>query len=68
VPVVLNAQIFISSTGMGKTFLASVLADQACQNGQTARDFRASELSLQLKLSKVVRFANYIVHDLLPKK
>jgi DNA replication protein DnaC len=44
--------IVVGPTGVGKTFLASVLADQACQHGQTARYFRSSDLILELKLSK----------------
>ncbi len=44
--------IMVGPTGVGKTFLASVLADQACQHGHTARYFRSSDLLLELKLAK----------------
>lgn len=44
--------IVVGPTGVGKTFLASVLANQACQHGQTTRYFRSSDLILELKLAK----------------
>ena len=44
--------ILVGATGVGKTFLASVLAQQGCHLGYTVRYFKCSELSLELKLSK----------------
>jgi DNA replication protein DnaC len=44
--------ILVGPTGVGKTFLASVLADQACQQGQTVRYLRSSDLMLEFKLVK----------------
>jgi DNA replication protein DnaC len=44
--------IIIGPTGVGKTFLASVLADSFCQQGHTARYFRTADLLLELKLTK----------------
>ncbi len=42
----------IGPTGVGKTFLASVLADTLCQQGHTVRYFRTADLLLELKLAK----------------
>lgn len=44
--------IIVGPTGVGKTFLASVLAEHSCQIGYTARYFRCSELIMELKLAK----------------
>lgn len=44
--------IIMGPTGVGKTFLASVLADCFCQQGHTVRYFRTSDLLLELKLAK----------------
>jgi DNA replication protein DnaC len=44
--------IMVGPTGVGKTFLASVLADQCAQLGRTVRYFRSSDLILELKLAK----------------
>jgi DNA replication protein DnaC len=44
--------VIVGPTGVGKTFLASVLADQCAQQGRSVRYFRASELILELKLAK----------------
>jgi DNA replication protein DnaC len=45
--------IVVGPTGVGKTFLASVLAHHAAQQGHTVRYFRTSDLCLELKLAKV---------------
>lgn len=44
--------ILVGPTGIGKTFLSSVLADQACKQGYTVRYFRMTDLLLELKLAK----------------
>lgn len=44
--------IVVGPTGVGKTFLSSVLADQFCQHGHTVRYFKCAELMLELKLAK----------------
>jgi len=44
--------IIVGPTGVGKTFLASVLAEQCCQLGYSARYFKCSDLILELKLAK----------------
>lgn len=44
--------IVVGPTGVGKTFLASVLADQFCQQGHAVRYFRTADLLLELKLAK----------------
>lgn len=44
--------IVVGPTGVGKTFLASVLADGFCQQGHAVRYFRTTDLLLELKLAK----------------
>jgi len=44
--------IVVGPTGVGKTFLSSVLANQCAQQGHTVRYFRSSDLTLELKLAK----------------
>lgn len=44
--------IMVGPTGVGKTFLASVLADAFCQQGHSVRYFRTADLLLELKLAK----------------
>jgi DNA replication protein DnaC len=44
--------IIVGPTGVGKTFLASVLADTVCQQGHSVRYFRTADLLLELKLAK----------------
>lgn len=44
--------IMVGPTGVGKTFLASVLADGFCQQGHSVRYFRTADLLLELKLAK----------------
>ena len=44
--------ILVGPTGIGKTFLSSVLADQSCRQGHTVRYFRMTDLLLELKLAK----------------
>jgi DNA replication protein DnaC len=44
--------IVVGPTGVGKTFLASVLADSLCQHGHSIRYFRTTDLLLELKLAK----------------
>jgi DNA replication protein DnaC len=44
--------IVVGPTGVGKTFLSSVLADQFCQQGHAVRYFRTADLLLDLKLAK----------------
>jgi DNA replication protein DnaC len=44
--------VIIGPTGVGKTFLASVLADAICQQGQSVRYFRTADLLVELKLAK----------------
>jgi DNA replication protein DnaC len=45
--------ILVGPTGVGKTFLSSVLAHQCAQHGFSVRYFRCSDLLLELKLAKV---------------
>jgi len=40
-------------TGVGKTFLACVLADHLCKQGDTVRYFKTAELLAELKFAKV---------------
>lgn len=44
--------IVVGPTWVGKTFLASVLADQFCQMGHAVRYFRTADLLLEVKLAK----------------
>jgi DNA replication protein DnaC len=44
--------ILMGPTGVGKSFLACVLADHLCKQGHTVRYFKTTDLILQLKLSK----------------
>lgn len=44
--------ILVGPTGIGKTFLSSVLANHACTQGHTARYLRSADLVLELKLAK----------------
>lgn len=44
--------IVVGATGVGKTFLSSVLADQFCTVGQTVRYFKCAELLMELKFAK----------------
>jgi len=44
--------ILVGPTGVGKTFLSSVLANQCCQQGHTVRYCRTADLLLELKLAK----------------
>lgn len=44
--------IVVGPTGVGKTFLSSVLANQCAQQGRSVRYFRSSDLILELKLAK----------------
>lgn len=45
--------ILSGPTGIGKTFLACVLADHLCKQGHTVRYFKTAELIRELKLAKV---------------
>jgi DNA replication protein DnaC len=45
--------IFMGPTGVGKTFLACVLADHLCKQGYTVRYFKTAELLSELKFAKV---------------
>lgn len=45
--------IFLGPTGVGKTFLACVLADHLCRQGYTVRYFKTAELLSELKFAKV---------------
>jgi DNA replication protein DnaC len=45
--------ILVGPTGVGKTFLSSVLANQGCTLGYTVRYLRSADLLLELKLAKV---------------
>jgi DNA replication protein DnaC len=44
--------ILAGPTGIGKTFLACVLADHLCKQGHAVRYFKTAELLQELKLSK----------------
>lgn len=44
--------LLVGPTGVGKTFLASVLAERLCQQGLSVRYFKTAELVLELKLAK----------------
>lgn len=44
--------IVVGPTGVGKTFLSSVLANQCCKQGHTVRYFRSADLILELKFAK----------------
>lgn len=44
--------ILMGPTGVGKSFLASVLAEHLCRQGHTVRYIKTADLILQLKLSK----------------
>lgn len=45
--------ILVGPTGVGKTFLACVLADQLCKQGFAVRYLKTAELLSELKLAKV---------------
>ena len=44
--------ILMGPTGVGKSFLASVLANHLCKQGHTVRYIKTADLVLELKLSK----------------
>jgi DNA replication protein DnaC len=44
--------MLVGPTGVGKTFLSSVLANHCCILGQTVRYIRSADLLLELKLSR----------------
>lgn len=44
--------ILMGPTGIGKSFLASVLSDHLCKQGHSVRYFKTADLILELKLSK----------------
>ncbi|KAI9129111.1 IS21-like element helper ATPase IstB [Acaryochloris sp. CCMEE 5410] len=44
--------IFLGSTGVGKSFLASVLANHLCKQGHSVRYIKTADLLLELKLTK----------------
>jgi DNA replication protein DnaC len=44
--------VLMGPTGIGKSFLACVLADHLCKQGHTVRYFKTADLILHLKLSK----------------
>ncbi|MGF1604029.1 MAG: IS21-like element helper ATPase IstB [Thermosynechococcaceae cyanobacterium] len=44
--------ILMGPTGVGKSFLASVLAEHLCRQGHTVRYIKTADLILQLKLAK----------------
>lgn len=44
--------LMVGPTGVGKTFLASVLADRLCKQQVSVRYFKTAELVLELKLAK----------------
>lgn len=45
--------MLIGPTGVGKTFLSCVLAENLCKQGITVRYFKTAELLCQLKMAKV---------------
>ena len=45
--------IFMGPTGVGKTFLACVLADHLCKQGHTVRYCKTADLLAELKFAKV---------------
>ncbi|MGG6266040.1 ATP-binding protein [Leptolyngbya sp. AN10] len=45
--------IIVGATGVGKTFLSSVLADQFCTLGHSVRYFKCADLLMELKFAKV---------------
>lgn len=44
--------ILLGPTGVGKSFLACVLADHLCKQGHTVRYFKTADLILELKFAK----------------
>jgi DNA replication protein DnaC len=44
--------ILLGPTGVGKTFLATVLADHLCQHGFAVRYCKTADLILELRLAK----------------
>ncbi|QZZ20275.1 IS21-like element helper ATPase IstB [Leptothermofonsia sichuanensis E412] len=44
--------IMVGPTGVGKTFLSSVLANRCCTLGQTVRYIRSADLIMELKLAR----------------
>ena len=44
--------LIVGPTGIGKTFIASVLTQHLCRNGQAARYFKTHELLSELKLAR----------------
>lgn len=44
--------IIVGATGVGKTFLSSVLADQFCTLGHSVRYFKCADLLMELKFAK----------------
>jgi DNA replication protein DnaC len=44
--------IIVGATGVGKTFLSSVLADQFCTLGHPVRYFKCADLLMELKFAK----------------
>lgn len=44
--------LIVGPTGIGKTFVASVLTQHLCRNGQSARYFKTHELLRELKLAR----------------
>ena len=45
--------VLVGPTGVGKTFLACVLADQLCKHGHTVRYLKTADLLSELKFAKV---------------
>jgi DNA replication protein DnaC len=44
--------MLVGPTGVGKTFLSSVLANSCCTLGQTVRYIRSADLTMELKLAR----------------